>query len=204
MFNGPGRTKKIAAVFRFEEGEYGFELEPTADERFLITSETLTKADGTRIVLGRNIFESALFSSGTAGETLARDAVPFQTDRGTSSEGLRRGGTMKRGGVEGYIERIVESISNCSVYHFHDTGMLAPMRRSEIIQDSKRLRSDSANIAPFLLGLRQEEQECYRNIVECIRLVMPFFDDFILEPVRKGEREAVSLAWKQKGSDYPM
>jgi predicted ATPase len=44
----------------------------------------------------------------------------------------------------------------------------------------------------------------YSKIVEAIKLVTPFFDDFILRPTKKGEKEEVNLSWKQKGSDYPM
>ncbi len=36
----------------------------------------------------------------------------------------------------------------------HDTSASAPMRRSEIIEDHQNLRGDAANIALFLLNLR--------------------------------------------------
>lgn len=35
-------------------------------------------------------------------------------------------------------------------------------------------------------------------------MVAPFFDDFILEIIKKGEKDTVKLSWKQKASDYPM
>jgi predicted ATPase len=99
---------------------------------------------------------------------------------------------------------VLSAISAWTGYHFHDTGARAPMRRSEIVQDHRRFRPDAANIAPFLLGLRQRRPADYRKIVEAIQLVTPFFEDFILEPIDKGERETVHLAWKQRGSDFPM
>jgi predicted ATPase len=37
--------------------------------------------------------------------------------------------------------------------------------------------------------------------VDTIRLVTPFFDDFILKP---NKNEKVRLRWRQKGSDYPL
>ena len=93
------------------------------------------------------------------------------------------------------------------VYHFHDTSQNAPMRRSEIVEDSARLREDGANIAAFLKAMREDGEEsrrAYQRIVETIRLVMPFFDDFRLDVVKNGAAEKVKLTWKQKGSDYPF
>ena len=78
------------------------------------------------------------------------------------------------------------------------------MRRSEIVEDNKRLRGNASNIAPFLLGLRENNQKEYEEIRNAVRLVMPFFDDFILDIVKMGEAEKVRLSWKQKGSDFPM
>ncbi len=94
--------------------------------------------------------------------------------------------------------------SGFTVYHFHDTSSTSPMRRSEITADNARLRPNAPNIAPFLLELRTNNIESYSNIVESIKLVTPFFDDFILKPQKKGEKETVNLSWRQKGSDYPM
>jgi predicted ATPase len=96
---------------------------------------------------------------------------------------------------------IHESIKYWYIYHFHDTSKTASMRRSEIIEDCEFLRFDAANIAPFLLKLKEEYKENYNDIIEVIRLVTPFFDDFILKP---NKNEKVALHWKQKGSDYPM
>ena len=78
------------------------------------------------------------------------------------------------------------------------------MRRSEITADNMRLRPDASNIAPFLLELRDNQLKCYEEVISTIRLVTPFFDDFLLKPRRNGEKEKVNLSWKQKGSDYPM
>ena len=46
--------------------------------------------------------------------------------------------------------------------------------------------------------------DCYKKIVDSIRLVMPFFDDFRLDVQKLGEAEKVRLSWNQKGSDFPM
>lgn len=99
---------------------------------------------------------------------------------------------------------IYNLISQWIVYHFHDTSETASIRRAVLVDDNMRLRSDGSNIAPFLLKLRREYPECYKSIVESIRLVMPYFDDFILSVLEKGPMQKVKLDWRQKGSDYEM
>ena len=104
-------------------------------------------------------------------------------------------------------ENVDDAISGWVVYHFHDTSERSPMRQSEIVEDCAYLREDAANIAPFLKALREDGPEgikSYREIVDAVRLVMPFFDDFTLTPVRFGPAEKVKLTWTQKGTDYPF
>ncbi len=99
---------------------------------------------------------------------------------------------------------VYESISNWMIYHFHDTSATAAMRRSEIVDDNSFLRTNAANIAPFLFCLKNSHNSNYQEIVNAVRLVTPFFDDFILDIFKRGEKESVKLNWRQKGSDYPM
>ena len=96
---------------------------------------------------------------------------------------------------------IHQAIESWKIYHLNDTGKFASMRRSEIEDDCEYLRFDAANIAPFLLMLKENEEDIYQQIVETVKLVTPFFDDFILKPKK---RDKVRLLWKQKGSDYPF
>lgn len=102
---------------------------------------------------------------------------------------------------------VADAISRWVVYHFHDTSERAPMRQSEIVEDNACLREDAANIAPFLKALREDGPDgvkSYQMIVEAVRLVMPFFDDFTLTPANFGPAQKVKLSWTQKGTDYPF
>lgn len=104
-------------------------------------------------------------------------------------------------------DTIDDAIAGWMVYHFHDTSDSAPMRQSEIVEDCAYLREDAANIAPFLKALREdgpEDVKSYREIVDAVRLVMPFFEDFTLTPIKFGPAQKVKLTWKQKGTDYPF
>lgn len=178
LFNGPKQTKVVEVEFEFGDNSYGFELEPTARDRFLIKVEKESYREHSWTI-GRGKRESSITAN--------------RNEESSFYPGSR--------GVGYYIHR---AISNWVVYHFHDTSAKAPMRGSEITADNIRLRPDASNIAPFLLELREEEPKCYEEVVGAIRLVTPFFNDFILRPTRKGEKESVNLSWKQKGSDYPM
>ena len=179
LFNGPKQTRSIEAEFKFGDNSYSFELEPTASESFLIKVEKERYLDYSWTIIGKGKHESNI------------------TER-SNERSVRYPNSP---GVGYYIYR---AISNWVVYHFHDTSATAPMRRSEITADNVRLRSGASNIAPFLMELREDDTECYEEVVATIRLVTPFFNDFILKPTKKGEKELVNLSWKQKGSDYPM
>jgi len=78
------------------------------------------------------------------------------------------------------------------------------MRRDCSARDFRELRPDAGNIAAFLLKMREENEARYQRIRETIQLIAPFFDDFLLEPQKKGDNELVRLEWRQKGSNFPM
>ena len=103
-----------------------------------------------------------------------------------------------------WSKRVVDAITSWKIYHFHDTSVTAGMRHYEIVQDNKYLRFDASNIAPYLLRLKKQHADVYQEILNSVRLVMPFFDKFILESESFGEKRKVNLSWLQKGSDYPM
>jgi predicted ATPase len=78
------------------------------------------------------------------------------------------------------------------------------MRRDCSARDFRELRPDAGNIAAFLLKMREENSIHYQRIRETIQLIAPFFDDFLLDPQKKGDNEVVRMEWMQKGSTYPM
>ena len=179
LFNGPQITSEIEAEFEFGINGYAFVLEPTLDDQFLVREE-VQKYSGQSKSIGKNQLESQLAQWKDQRSALFGRGVP---------------------GVGHYV---YESVSGWVVYHFHDTSATAPMRRYEIVQDHAYLRDDAANIAPFLFALQSSDYLAYTNIVDTIRLVIPFFDDFSLTVTPRGEKEMINLSWRQKGSDYPM
>jgi predicted ATPase len=78
------------------------------------------------------------------------------------------------------------------VYHFHDTSASAPSRHKQPARDNLRLKPDAANLAPFIRMLRDKHPEHLARIVDSVRLVAPFFGDFLH---RDNPGERVELEW---------
>ena len=177
LFNGPKVTNQIEIETRFGCNGYRFKLVPTADGTFLINDE------------------ARFYEHNTAGW---REMGSGQKTPLLLKERKEKGVT----GSANDTSYIYDSISSWKIYHFHDTGKLAGMRRYETIDDTDYLRFDASNIAPFLYYLKEDGlSNAYQQIVDTIRLVTPFFDDFILKP---NQNEKLRLLWRQKGSDYPL
>ena len=83
------------------------------------------------------------------------------------------------------------------VYQFHNTSDYSRIRGKWSIGDNRWLKEDAANIAPVLFRLKTQETPHYRNIVDYIRLALPMFSDFELEP----EHGYLILKWREKDTD---
>ena len=188
LFNGPKVTQSISAEFVFTSrstvsqgpNTYRFEATPTTDGRNFLLSEE------------REYVTTSPRSYGPAAEeSRLRDEKDEK-----SSDGRWNG--------VGFF--VYESISNWMVYHFHDTSANAPMRRYEIVEDCQRLRPDASNIGAFLLHMKTNPvlSPRYAEILNAVRQVIPFFDDFRLDVQEMGEAKKVALSWQQNGSDFPM
>lgn len=92
---------------------------------------------------------------------------------------------------------LLHLLRRIAVYQFHDTSAEAPMKQLSPVEDWRYLRSDGRNLAPFLFRMKQEERPHYDRIVETIRLIAPFFDDFVLEP----DFDRILLRWREEGSN---
>ncbi|MDR0843550.1 MAG: AAA family ATPase, partial [Acidobacteriota bacterium] len=179
LFNGRKTTAEMSFETRFGLCSFRFKIKPGADdESFAVTDEARYYEYGTT-----GWWE--LGSSENGKSMLVRE--------------------IKRGDSDAKHSRpVYDAICSWKIYHFHDTSATAPMRHAEIVQDNEALRPDAANIAPFLLRMREEEVATYREILNTCRIVVPYLDDFLLKPKKYGAAEKVSLTWKTKGTDYPM
>jgi predicted ATPase len=167
-------TDAIRAEFSFTASDsYTFELIATNDHRLIFANESF------------------------GNDTLAPESgmVQFSTDAKGES-GLMR--VTEKLGLP-YVTSILEDIR---VYHFHDTGENAKVKQPHTVKDTLRLKVDGANLAAYLSMLKTEHSESYRQIVDTIRLVAPFFDDFVF---RTDSASKIQLEWTERGDpDTPF
>jgi len=178
LYNGRKATKQMEFETRFGVRGYRFVIKPGPGEGFALADEA-------------RYYERGVHGWWELGSSEDNSSLLVKEAQGNSHDSY-------------YSKPVVNAISSWKIYHFHDTSSTAAMRHAEIIEDNKALRYDAANIGPFLLRLRRDEQACYADILNACRLVAPFLDDFLLEPQQLGPKTKVSLSWKTKGSDYPM
>lgn len=181
FFDGPKETRQIAAHLAFGRNEYRFSLQPTVAGEISINGE------------------ETLYTGGQ---------YPKWHYHGSGKRESSLPGWEGRKSVYGdYLSaeaRVLEAVSGWVVYHVHDTSNTAPMRRDCSARDFRELSPDAGNIAAFLLKMAEENGARYQRIRETVQLIAPFFDDFILEPQKKGDNELVRLEWRQKGSTFPF
>ena len=98
------------------------------------------------------------------------------------------------------VVHVQNHLNRWRIYHFDDTSSVSPMKKNADIHDNRYLRADGSNLAAFLYLLREKHQDSYRFLRNTVRLVAPFFDDFVLEPLALNE-DTIRLEWKHVGTD---
>jgi predicted ATPase len=92
---------------------------------------------------------------------------------------------------------ILDLLRSITVYQFHDTSYNSRIRGKWSASDNRQLKEDGANLAAFLLRLKTDHFDRYRIIVDTIRLIAPFFNDFELEE----EHGSILLRWSERETD---
>ena len=85
-------------------------------------------------------------------------------------------------------------------YHFHDTSTNAKIKFAHNISNAVFLHKDAANLAAFLFRLMNYYPAEYNNILGAVRMIAPYFNDFMLKP-EEGNQEQIVLRWQQKGCE---
>lgn len=94
------------------------------------------------------------------------------------------------------IATIYGMLSEWRVFQFHDTSASARIKQAAYVSDNRFLMPDGGNLAPFLLGMRENAKERYDQIVATIQRVLPSFQDFDLEPYAPAR--TVMLNWRHR------
>ena len=171
FYNGLKVTEEISMEFHFGKNAYGFILIPTDDGRIIFRNEYF-----------KHFGDNSLNEFNVAG-----GHSESQWRRGTSDQ------------LDEYIRPIFEKES-WRVYHFHDTGRTAKVKQEHNVVNNAAFQQDAGNLAAFLLRLRENYPEQYREIVSTVRIIAPFFDDFVLAP-NENNQELIVLKWQKKGCD---
>ncbi|MDB9534702.1 AAA family ATPase [Dolichospermum planctonicum CS-1226] len=100
-------------------------------------------------------------------------------------------------------EYVLSDILPWRVYHFHDTSDSAYVKQAAPINDNIYLRPDARNLAAFLYLLKNNYSQSYQQIFKTIRLVAPFFDNFLLRPSPHNQ-DVIELEWFEQGQDIPF
>ena len=99
--------------------------------------------------------------------------------------------------ISQYVSRHLDS---WRLYHFHDTSRMSPIKKTADLHDNRYLRPDGSNLAAYLYYLREMHRNSYDLIRRTMQRVAPFFEDFVLEPLRL-HKDKIRLEWRHKGTD---
>lgn len=172
LYFGQKTTRDIELELWFGSNRYAFSLLSGVGDRFIFFEETVCQ---TKNEDGTSCCMSIDLGSG-------------------HKESLIRKSTEK------IANDVLMSINSWQVYHFHDTSDSARVKKTGDVEDNLFLRTDASNLAAYLYLLKKTKGKYYDNIIETIRLVAPFFDDFILRPSPLNE-DKIKLEWKEMGSN---
>jgi predicted ATPase len=87
-----------------------------------------------------------------------------------------------------------------SPHHFHDTSDTSRIRRACPIDDNRQLRGDGSNLAAYLYWMKNSAPTHYRAVVQSVRQIAPWFQDFILTP-RRNDPSEIKLEWRHRASE---
>jgi predicted ATPase len=129
--------------------------------------------------------------------------IPFANKKHLLNQAFLENGDNLQPGNQA-IEFIYSVIGRWRIYHFQNTSAFSPLRKEASVYNCQELLEDGSNLPAFLLALKSKKREVYEKITSALKLVMPSFDEFVLEPEQNKilNDELVRLCWRQKGTRY--
>lgn len=177
---GRKQTPKMSAEFTFSDAINGYvcQLAGTDEDLLIFTEESTWFHDKKN--------HPKPYTSGLGGGHKETRLVDAQGNPGR--------------GIAGHV---VAAMRSWKIYHFHDTSPEAKVKQACELHDNRVLKGDASNLAAFLYLLRAQHPAHYQNIVDAVRMVAPFVQDFILEPLALNQ-QMIRLEWKEKGNDHVL
>ena len=93
-----------------------------------------------------------------------------------------------------------EYFESFRLFHFHDTSFNTKVKQPSNTIDYAYLHEDAGNLAAFLYRLQEKEVNSFQMIVNVVRSIAPFFDQFYLQP-DEINADQIFLRWREKGSE---
>ena len=178
LLNRSGGARQIRLKLSAPSNTYEAVLMPTLDDRLYFASET-----------------GALLGSGYPEPWV----VPMGGGHSETQLHAEAAKAGRRGAVAAHI---IETLAGCRVYHFHDTSSTSPIKSAGPTADNLWLHGDGRNVAATLARLRDSDHRAdaaaYRRISGAVRLVAPFFREFVLKAERS---DRIRLRWRDADSD---
>lgn len=171
LYFGSKNTHFIETKIDFGPNCYWLKLVPTADDSLYFEEEGCSY---------QGVGYNKPFTLNVLSQDRKETGLPLQSGKITAST--------------------IESIKSWKLYHFHDTSETALMKKTGPIDDNAKFKPDASNLAAYLYLLEQKFPYDYKNILDTIRLIAPFFNAFILRPSPL-RPDSIQLEWQHKNSE---
>lgn len=184
--NGSGKSNFIS-VFKLLENIYNQRLQTYVKhnggaERFLHFGSKITDKISINLQLKRNEYCATFVKDNEKDALIITDYASFYSH----ISNVEYAPSISQDSFESDIEISVKPIvrrsgkylKQCKLYHFHDTSSTAKFKSFQDINLNKFLDSFAENLAPFLYKLKQDFNSDYQNIVNAVKTVAPYFQDF--------------------------
>ena len=209
--NGSGKSNFIS-VFSFLHAIRSGRLQEYVSrsggaDRILHFGSRTTKHLSVNVSFQNRDFQYRIQMAATDNDFLYRLAEKVSDGRISILESSTGRGTFGRGETfigdpneDELVRHVQDAIDGWRLHHFYDAGSTSPMRKTANVNDNRYLRPDASNLAAFLYFLSLKHENEFNLIRRTIKLVAPFFDDFLLQPLALNE-DTVRLEWRHKGTD---
>lgn len=172
---GPKTTDQITIELSFEEElyQYRIRISPDHSDNLFVVSEVIQIWGETGNGKPHNVFLGNVDGEAEIGSYY---------------------GTSKQARL------VSDQLDKLRSYHFHDTGWSSPMNKTATISDDHLLHIDGSNLAAVLYRLQTAYQQTFVDILTAVRIVAPFFGEFVLRP-EELNKNTIRLKWKHQGSN---
>lgn len=190
LYHGKKSTKACFLACEGDKFSYEQTLIPVAGDRLEVAKE------------GLSILQSEVEWSDGGSDISNLEEQLRDEENHHLKEALARG-ELSEEDVEsqlGEFPSAKQQIEGWRRYHLHDTSATAAVKSTCKLDDNRYLREDASNLAAYLYWLKLKQPTEYKRVVSIIQLATPYFEDFVLEPLRRND-QTIRLEWKQRNSD---